>query len=110
MAGRYVSVDNHVTLAVIQFRVGWNNGDGSPNQFTEEKMGINSGSSDTIELLDYFKQGRIREGATCWIEVTIVLGYTGSSNGNFNFSSPAGRVGYVVEGTSLNMNINGPYE
>jgi hypothetical protein len=110
MAGRYVSVDNNVLLTVIQFRVGWNNGDGRPTQYSDEKFNIQYRSSDTIELLDYFNQGWLHEGASCWIEVTTNGGYTGGSNGNFNFSSTAGRVGYVVEGTVSDMNINGPYE
>jgi hypothetical protein len=109
MLGRYATVENYV-VAVAQFRVGWNNQTpGSQNQYTGEVFNIYDRSSATIDLLDFFNQGLIVNGATCWVEVTAGA-KTGGSNGNFTFSSTAARALYKVEGPIGNWGINGPYQ
>ncbi|MCU1245710.1 MAG: hypothetical protein JWN02_1620 [Acidobacteria bacterium] len=110
MLGRYATVENYV-VAVASFRVGWNNQTpGSQNQYTGEVLNIYDRSSATIDLIDLFDQGRIVNGATCWVEVSVNAAGYGGSNGNFTFSSTAARALYKVEGPIGTWGINGPYQ
>lgn len=115
-------VRNSVLHCVIKATPCWNNLDDLPNgRINQSGHGrdIVFGHHETLDLAPYYQEGRLREGATCWIKVDVVdvvshgAHFSGSSNGNFTFTGSGANAFYDAtgesNGISLKFDINGPF-
>jgi hypothetical protein len=107
-----VYVRNSSVSFACQVKVNWNNGDNLPggreNQTTPWRMVNAGGDFANIELEPYFRDGSMRDGATCWVSVNPVLTGGGTDTPSFTFRSGEQIANFMVRGVPGALKFIGP--